>query len=237
MEYYFSEFLSRLEVRPRIRETKAVEGRTGAYLSIDIPGRPKEPIRLFPSHNVLFAGTMNDDESTQSLSDKVLDRSNVMQFPAPDGFARPVEGHTPGPLNHTRSFREWQKWIKPTDRLVGGDRDKARQVIDLLAKVMDRCGRPFGHRLNEAILAYVVNYPRDKGTAVDVPLADQIEHRILPKLRGLPIQDNEQPLTDLSKLISEDLRDPNLARALNDTLDRQRGNNQFNWRGFNRAQG
>ena len=102
---------------------------------------------------------------------------------------------------------------------------------------MDRCGRPFGHRLNEAILAYVVNYPRDKGTPVDVPLADQIELRILPKLRGFAIQDNEQPLTDLSKLISEDLRDPGLARALNDTLDRQRSNNQFNWRGFNRGQG
>jgi uncharacterized coiled-coil DUF342 family protein len=237
VEYYFSEFLSRLEVRPRMKEAESVEGRTGACLSIDIPGRPEEPIRLFPSHNVLFAGTMNDDESTQSLSDKVLDRSNLMQFPAPDGFAQPVEGQALATLDRTRSFREWQKWIKPTDRLVGGDRDKARRVIDSLAKVMDRCGRPFGHRLNEAILAYVVNYPRDKGTPVDVPLADQIEHRILPKLRGLAIQDNEQPLTDLSKLISDDLRDPDLARALNDTLDRQRSNNQFNWRGFNRGQG
>ena len=130
VEYYFSEFLSRLEMRPRMKETQAVEGRTGACLSIDIPGR-KEPFRLFPSHNVLFAGTMNDDESTRSLSDKVLDRSNVMQFPAPDGFARPAEGHVPAPLNSTRSFLEWQKWIKPQERLVGGDRDKARRVIEL----------------------------------------------------------------------------------------------------------
>jgi len=235
VEYYFSEFLSRLEVRPRMKETDSIDRRLGASLSIDIPGRPEEPIRLFPSHNVLFAGTMNDDESTQSLSDKVLDRSNVMQFPAPDGFARPVESQAPTTLDGTRSFREWQTWIKPTDRLVGGDREKARRVIDSLAKIMDQCSRPFGHRLNEAILAYVANYPREKGTEVDVPLADQIEHRILPKLRGLSIEDNEQPLTDLAKMIKEDLRDPYLARALNDTLERQRGNNQFNWRGFNRA--
>jgi uncharacterized coiled-coil DUF342 family protein len=237
VEYYFSEFLSRLEVRPRIKETDLIDRRLGACLSIDIPGRSEKPIQLFPSYNVLFAGTMNDDESTQMLSDKVLDRSNVMQFAAPDGFARPNEDQVPTNFDGMRSFREWQKWIKPTDRLVGGDRDKARRVIDLLAKVMDRCGRPFGHRLNEAILAYVANYPYEGGTAVDVPLADQIELRILPKLRGLPIQDNEQPLTDLAKLISEDLRDPDLARALNDTLERQRGNNQFNWRGFNRAHG
>ena len=34
VEYYFSAFLSRLEMRPRMRETEAVEGRTGACLSI-----------------------------------------------------------------------------------------------------------------------------------------------------------------------------------------------------------
>jgi uncharacterized coiled-coil DUF342 family protein len=235
VEYYFSEFLSRLEVRPRVKEAESPDQRLGACLAIDIPGRPEKPIRLFPSNNVLFAGTMNDDESTQSLSDKVLDRSNVMQFPAPNEFAHSVE--SPARPTKMRSFREWQKWIKPTDQLVGGDRDKTRRVIGSLARVMDRCGRPFGHRLNEAILAYVANYPREKGMTVDVPLADQIELRILPKLRGLPIEDNEQPLTDLVKLISEDLRDPDLASALNDTLERQRRNNQFNWRGFNRAHG
>lgn len=33
--------------------------------------------------NVLFVGTMNEDESTQTLSDKVLDRANLLRFGKP----------------------------------------------------------------------------------------------------------------------------------------------------------
>ncbi len=237
VEYYFSEFLSRLEVRPRLAEAANAERRSGACLPIDIPGRAEGPIRLFPSHNVLFAGTMNDDESTQSLSDKVLDRSNVMQFAAPDRFARPVDGQPAAAMGRYRSFREWQKWIRPADQLAGGERDKVERVIGKLAQIMKDCGRPFGHRLNEAMLAYVANYPRDKGMAVDLPLADQIELRILPKLRGLTIEGHEQPFDDLNKLIGEDLGDRHLAEMLEHTVDRQGGSNgQFSWRGFSRGQ-
>ena len=238
VEYYFSEFLSRLEVRPRLKDAEVAEWRSGACLSIDIPDQLDKPIRLFPSHNILFAGTMNDDESTQSLSDKVLDRSNVMQFAAPDQFAQPVDGKVAVTAQgHYRSFREWRTWIKSTDQLVGGERAKADRVIDALAGIMNQCGRPFGHRLNEAILAYVVNYPLAKGFPVDDPLVDQIELRILPKLRGLPIEAHEQPLVDLSTLIRDELGDRPLARMLDDTVERQRRNGQFNWRGFNRGQG
>jgi uncharacterized coiled-coil DUF342 family protein len=236
VEYYFSEFLSRLEVRPHLEDAKMDERRSGACLLIDIPGRAKGPIRVFPSHNVLFAGTMNDDESTQALSDKVLDRSNVMQFAAPDRFARPVDVTPAVDMDQYRSFREWKKWIRSASELAGGDRDKAARVIGSHAKIMDRCSRPFGHRLNEAILAYVANYPRDRGMSVDVPLADQVELRILPKLRGVTIEGHEQPLGDLSKLIGEDLGDRPLAEMLDRTIDGQRGNNQFSWRGFNRGQ-
>ena len=88
VEYYFSEFLSRLEVRPGYRDSENPERRAGACLPIDVRGKKQGSLKLFPSHNVLFAGTMNDDESTQSLSDKVLDRSNVMQFAAPERFSQ-----------------------------------------------------------------------------------------------------------------------------------------------------
>ena len=238
VEYYFSEFLSRLEVRPRLAEGANAERRFGACLAIDIPGQADGQIRLFPSHNVLFAGTMNDDESTQSLSDKVLDRSNVMQFAAPESFTRPVDAKPAAAMAQYRSFREWRKWIRSADQLMGGDREKADRIISSLAQIMDGCGRPFGHRLNEAILAYAANYPRDKGRAVDLPLADQVELRILPKLRGLTIEDHQQTFGDLAKLIREDLGDRPLAGRLEAIVERQRdGTGQFNWRGFNRGPG
>jgi len=236
VEYYFSEFLSRLEVRPRLDDAAKLELRLGACLPIDVPGRAEGPIRLFPSHNVLFTGTMNDDESTQSLSDKVLDRSNVMQFAAPERFARPLDAPRPAAMNRFRSFQAWRKWVSKPDQMANSERQKADRVIGTLARIMSDCGRPFGHRLNEAILAYVVNYPRSKGVSVDVPLVDQIELRIMPKLRGLAIEDHQQAFDNLVRLIDGELADSALAGQLGELVSRQRdGNGQFNWRGFNRG--
>ena len=235
VEYYFSEFLSRLEVRPRHGSEDDAEKRSGANLPIDVPGRADGPIRLFPSHNVLFAGTMNDDESTQSLSDKVLDRSNVLQFAAPGQFTpAPAAKPVPKAMRH-RSFSEWRTWVRDTGRLEGRERDKAMQVIRRLAGIMEDMGRPFGHRLSEAILAYVANYPLPKDGHVNTPLADQVELRILPKLRGLTIDEHQRPFDALGDLVEKDLDDCALASRLRDLINRQgSGTGQFNWRGFNR---
>ena len=238
VEYYFSEFLSRLELRPRWKDADDDDRRAGACLPIDIRGRKQGPLQLFPSHNVLFAGTMNDDESTQSLSDKVLDRSNVMQFAAPESFAKPAENRDAPVTSGYRSHKAWRSWIKSAEELTGGERDKAEGTINQLAGIMERCGRPFGHRLNEAILTYVANYPRHRNDTVDDPLADQIEFRILPKLRGLTIEEHQEQLSDLIKLIRDELHDHPFSKRIDELVERQRaGSGQFNWRGLIRDQG
>lgn len=238
VEYYFSEFLSRLEIRPRFSRDLDREQRLGASLPLDLPGRSKGPVRLFPSHNVLFVGTMNDDESTQSLSDKVLDRSNVLQFAAPTAFGAAPDGGSSVIEPRYRRFSQWRSWVKDTDALEGGDRHKAKAVVAKLASVLEQMGRPFGHRLSDAIFAYAANYPRGNGDAIDVPLADQIEMRILPKLRGLAIDEHQQSFEDIDKLIREDLHDRDLADRLRGLVERQgQGTGQFNWRGYNRSGG
>ena len=50
-------------------------------IDIDVPGALRS---VYPGHNILFSGTMNEDESTQALSDKVLDRANIMRFRKPE---------------------------------------------------------------------------------------------------------------------------------------------------------
>jgi hypothetical protein len=195
-------------------------------------------LQLFPSHNVLFAGTMNDDESTQSLSDKVLDRSNVMQFAAPESFAKPAENKDAPVTSGYRSHKAWRSWIKSAEELIGGERSKAQDIINRLAEIMESFGRPFGHRLNEAILTYVANYPRHRNDTVDNPLADQIEFRILPKLRGLTIEEHQGQFGDLTKLIRDELHDHPFSQRFEELIERQRaGSGQFNWRGLTRDQG
>lgn len=236
VEYYFSEFLSRLEVRPARRDVGDESKRRDAWLPVDIRGANTAPINLFPSHNVLFVGTMNDDESTQSLSDKVLDRANVMQFAAPKQFAKPSQQSAPPAGDGYRSVASWESWIYPADKLQGGERAIAEGVIQKLAAIMEEFGRPFGHRLNEAMLTYAANYPLRSGQDIAVPLADQIEFRILPKLRGISIEEHRGGFDQLEELLRGNLRDGNFSDRLQDLVDRQgRESGLFNWRGLERT--
>ena len=234
VEYYFSEFLSRLEARPQYDEASDKRKRADAMIPIDIRGL-KQPITLFPSHNVLFVGTMNDDESTQSLSDKVLDRSNILQFSAPTNFTDHGNARGDDRPREAQSFKSWRTWIKPASNLQGGVRTAVDAVIERLAKIMEGCGRPFGHRLRDAIIAYVANYPAVRGHDYRAPLVDQIELRILPKLRGLEIESHRAPFDDLDRLLRDELNDSLMADRIAELQTRQAGGTGlFVWRGLTR---
>jgi predicted nucleic acid-binding Zn-ribbon protein len=88
IEYYFSEFLSKLEIRRLVTDPSQQDQRAPAEFELETGPRSAEDsiFRLWVGENVLFVGTMNEDESTQTLSDKVLDRANVLRF------GRPPEG-------------------------------------------------------------------------------------------------------------------------------------------------
>ena len=61
---------------------------------------------------------------------------------------------------------------------------RVEQMVDLMREFQ----RPFGHRLGRAIMAYAANYPEiEGGRGVDDALADQVEMRLLPKLRGVEV--------------------------------------------------
>jgi hypothetical protein len=128
IEYCFSEFLSRLEARPRYDEAREERKRADAMIPIDIRGL-NHPISLFPSHNVIFAGTMNDDESTQALSDKVLDRSNILQFAAPREFRQINGANRVERPNEALSFASWRNWVRPAASLEGANRNQVDDVI------------------------------------------------------------------------------------------------------------
>ncbi len=235
IEYYFSEFLSRLEARPPYREKLAPEICADAMIPIDVRGLDNPP-RLFPAHNILFVGTMNDDESTQSLSDKVLDRANVLQFPAPEEFAKGAQGEIT-PAGEAQSFREWRGWVRSEKALEGSVSTITEKVIRALGEIMQDFGRPFGHRLAQAIRAYVANYPVQGNAGLDprVPLADQVEFRILPKLRGVEIDRYQEVFDRLRTLVRDELQDEQLAEQIGKLCERQRDTTGlFNWRGLAR---
>jgi hypothetical protein len=70
---------------------------------------------------------------------------------------------------------------------------------------------------------------------VTIPLSDQVEFRILPKLRGLSLDDHSKVFDDLKELVAKDLKDDDLARRLEELVESQRSvGGLFNWRGITR---
>ena len=236
VEYYFSDFLSRLESRPRRELVGDATQRKDAEIELEIPGANDETVRLFPGFNLLFAGTMNEDESTQSLSDKVVDRANVLKFGAPKTFANShPKGNPPEQLALSKA--RWNAWVRKPE-ILGAEEDFVNAKIDQMSDIMKSFGRPFGHRLRLAMKSYVANYPesdRFNGRfKTQTALADQVEMRLLPKLRGVDPDENSQAFSDFSNLIKNELIDDELTKAVEISIDNSRQNAQFNWGGVTR---
>jgi len=192
VEYYFSEFLSRLETRRGINLDNNEE-RAKAEIALEMGSlhQGEKSIRLFPGHNVLFSGTMNEDETTQALSDKVLDRACVMRFGRP-------------------------KQLSEQD-------DNPRTVPNKNGL----------HRVAQAIHSYIANYPDWVQNRIHIAMADQIEQRIMPKLRGVEVADADRPLRQIQTVI-EECDDSLLLNAFKKGSDSQQ--QIFIWRGLDRAE-
>lgn len=234
-EYYFSEFLSRMELRRTIGSPENRDKRSEAEIELDA-GPGKYRFRVWVPENILFVGTMNEDETTQALSDKVLDRANVMRFGMPDEKSQPTTGAIQ--LHDSAdyiSFAHWHNWHRP----VAQDTDIGSQVDKWLSEIniaLDSVGRPFGFRLRKAIHQYVANYPNvDEGGRHQLAFADQLEYKIMPRLRGLDMGDNSAPLC-LNKVgdIISHLEDRQLEKAFQRAKDDSGHLGLFQWRGVTR---
>ena len=233
VEYYFSEFLSRLEVRPPPKEAEDPDKRHLAEILIEVP--KMAPVGLFLEHSLLFTGTMNEDETTQSLSDKVLDRGNMLRFPAPKKLYE-SDATTTGAIEIAPIRRQvWSAWRHEISNLP--NLDEARNMVTELAELMGRLERPFGHRVGQAMLAYAANYPAhdgQHGSNLHDAMSDQVEMRLLPKLRGLDLEMAQDSLGRLADHVKDTLRDEDLAEAIEASIAASADTGRFAWKGLTR---
>ena len=242
VEYYFSEFLSRLEGRPREADAGKERARAQAEIDIDV-SRSGQPRRVYAGQNVLFVGTMNEDESTLALSDKVLDRANVLRFPRPVGLRNTKQPEEPKQMaqGYLPKARWIERWTQDAERLSPSLREQTETTIEKINEIMDDFGRPFGFRMSQSMLHYVANYPKashQAGSLLQMQhgLADQIEQRIMPKLRGIDVNDYGAPLRNLADLAGARLNDQQLGEAINQASQDSAALGMFNWRGFTRTE-
>lgn len=161
VEHYFAEFLSKLETRRgTAKNVPTVEVKLGAGV---------DPYELQLKRTVLWTGTMNQDETTKSLSDKVLDRGLVIYFPRPHTLISRTTLKNLAVLIKDRQMlteSKWTGWI--IRNLITGtganspllsELDEYRKIVEDINDILEKVGRALGHRVWQSIMNYILNYP------------------------------------------------------------------------------
>lgn len=242
VEYYFSDLLSKLETRNGLDADDELE-RKKAEVELECNAADKiDSMRhLFVSPSTLFVGTMNEDESTQTLSDKVIDRANVLRFGRPKMLGDVNEPTVREPnksgfiatyANDSRVSAEvWKNWCKGLDdaKEESDGLTFLRKTVTPVVEALDKVYRSYGFRVDKAMKLYVLNYPGSYKEAV----ADQIEMKILPKLNGVELQEEHFDEVKAAMLTAIDATGDNKLRTA--FLDAcPEGGTFFKWRGVMR---
>ena len=220
VELYFSELLSKLEL---------LRGSDEVKLEIDIA--EKNPYEIKLNKNVIWVGTMNEDETTKSLSDKVIDRSNLINFPRPNKFVsrNELKELEEAPKLKRELWESW-KWNDVKNMLMQNETTKEENIkiitdfedkIDDLKEKMEEIngylkfsGRAIGHRVWQSIENYIRNYPlvlesirkrnsEELEKTIQIAFEDALVQKLMPKLKGLETEGlvREKCLNDISSKI------------------------------------
>lgn len=236
-EYYFSEFLSKLELRRLVKDPALPENRLNSEIKLDTgPGGGDRFSNLWVGENVIFVGTMNEDESTQTLSDKVLDRSNVLRFGRPKGDMNityevdlrdvKTDGYLPA--------KTWHSWYRKSGDIFPWT-DQTSKWLETLNDALEPIRRSFGYRVQESIRTYLANYPGAmEADTYKTAFADQLEQKIIPKLRGIDLHETSTAiaLESIANILDE-VGDADLSETFRKARE-DRSTGMFIWPGVSR---
>lgn len=185
VEHYFSQFLSILE-----KPTDSTVDRKLRVYADTLKGlynASEYPNEIKILDNIIFVGTVNIDESTYHFSDKVLDRSNVIQLKVLDYSSEWKKKNYGSVKQQKWSKEEFNALIKePDDNEYVEYRKCLWEIHQCLQSVNESLG--VGPRVVRQIEKYLCNYPildesaagMQKSMGFDI----QIVQRIMTKLRG-----------------------------------------------------
>jgi hypothetical protein len=231
VELYFADFLSKLEQR------RAAKNNDLPYIDINL-GSNIDPYKLSLGRNLLFAGTMNQDETTKSLSDKVIDRGTSIYFPRPTSLHRREKLRALPEQANLLPMNIWWGWINKQSSLSDEIIKPYKQLIENINNCLGDDGKALGHRVWQSIEYYMVNhplvmgldaqqYPDEYKEALKFAFEDQLVQKVMPKLRGIETrgyakQHCVDPIREI--LVKEKL-------DILDDFDKAMriGHGQFNW--------
>lgn len=205
IEQYFSDLLSKLEERRGETENVTFE--------VDL-GAQNDKYSIVLTDNVKWIGTMNEDETTKSLSDKVVDRGNVISFPRPTEFQRYNFNAPKVKPAEMMKKTVWEKWVKDKTELTEAEVIKYMDIVIGINNALKKVNRALGHRVWQSIENYMISHPlvaeyreepHKKDIALTYAFEEALVHKVMPKLRGISTDGDERTscLDVIERLLSD----------------------------------
>ena len=158
VEYYLSDVLSCIETREPLQlhsNSVPLEGSTGSSIPSEIP---------VPS-NLYLIGTINVDETTSPISDKVLDRAIIIDISAVQ-------------------IREFLANLAKREPSLASARAACEDRLAKTYTIMEEHGLGFGYRVAEEVVRYHAFSQRRLGVPLDETMDYLMVQKVLVKLRG-----------------------------------------------------
>lgn len=154
VEYYLADCLSAME--------------SGNPIPLDTRGDVTVPAAVAWPPNLYLFATVNVDESTHRISDKVLDRAQVVD------------------TSDISLLPQLQTWLIAEKNLSSAERDRVSDIIGGAWTTLRGAGAQFGFRTARAIVRFVSEAKASSGGAlsVDDAVDAQLVQKVLVKLRG-----------------------------------------------------
>ena len=191
VEYYFSEFNSKLWLDEEAREIELFEGLS------NYDGTVSEYIKnnkIKIPDNVFFIGTINEDDSVSPISDKIFDRAQVIEF------MQLPSSETVGDLDKAPQDDREDKYTSFKSFNNIKSKEEREFNIDIIDKVNESTKEKFnkviGYRSIGQVKEYVKYYKAAGGNIIDA-IDMQLVSKFLPKLKYLYSDDQIKSLQEL----------------------------------------
>jgi len=209
IEHYFSDILSCSESRVLIGE-KVEQEMIVLHNSTDQLITDNDQFEHIPSAtdlptNLFITGTINVDESTQTISPKVLDRSNVIEF---NDVSLEVYGGDEiedQKKYYLKEFPDFFGFEIPNKKHYKILDDQIKSHLTSINAILKDYNLHFGYRVANEIALYISNAKKYIGDSMDIQITaldHQLVQKVFPKLNG-DYATLEEPIKKILLYLSE----------------------------------
>jgi MoxR-like ATPase len=190
VEHYFGEIMLALE---RHGFDRAIQLFSSDAVSQECAFRRYGRLRLSP--NLRFVGTMNEDETTRQISDRFLDRVNLIRLEARTVIAESVPPNQDGgDFGQPITVADFERWAVAVPL-----QPEVAEFIDRVRPLLERLDAPLSMRARNGIDRYIRSSANlaPQHQALDY----QIAQRMLPRVRLIGSRMQESTLSELRSLL------------------------------------